>query len=399
MSDNRPNVFSGSNEKKPNNQQAEQKVQVDADYEKERLDLANDIYDSTYNQVGWDAVAEMRKRTEEQIRLRDEALKKNIDYTNSYQNQYELAKNRQTNKPNEEEVTYSKQQQQQQQQQQPSVEYKPTQPKKENYNFDQNLKMEKTDNYINEISQPQFNTSYDLIPIPSEGKLYKNKKQNFKVSYLTTADENILTSPNLLQSGQFLEILINRKLLEQGIRYRDLHIGDRNAIMLWLRATSYGEMYPVTLIDQSTNEPFETEINLNDLKFIKLGAEPDEEGLFDFYLPQCKANIKFKFLTVGDVEDIDDQLRKDEENKILINNSLTYKLERQIVEVNGVRDRSYINEFVQNIRIGDSKKLREYIDKIEPNVDLEVVVSTPGGGTMKSFLPLNVSFFWPDFKF
>jgi hypothetical protein len=30
---------------------------------------------------------------------------------------------------------------------------------------------------------------------------------------MTTADENILTSPNLLQSGEFLEILINRKLL------------------------------------------------------------------------------------------------------------------------------------------------------------------------------------------
>jgi hypothetical protein len=32
---------------------------------------------------------------------------------------------------------------------------------------------------------------------------------------MTTADENILTSPNLLQSGEFLNVLINRKILEQ----------------------------------------------------------------------------------------------------------------------------------------------------------------------------------------
>jgi len=390
MAENRPNVFSSSNDKKQNQEQTEQKVQVDSDYEKERLNLANDIYDSNYNQVGWDAVAEMRKRTEEQMKLRDEALKKNIESTNSYQNQYELAKNRETNKPKEEPIQYNKPVEQQ-------VSYKPVEPQKQNYNFDQNLKMEKTDSYISEISQPQFNTSYDLIPIPSEGKLYKNKKANFKVSYLTTADENILTSPNLLQSGEFLEILINRKLLETDVRYRDLHVGDRNAIMLWLRATSYGEMYPITLIDDVTNNPFDTEINLNDLKFINLGAEPDAEGYFEFYLPQSKANIKFKFLTVGDIEDIEDLVRKDTENKNPVNNALTYRLERQVVEVNGVRDKNYIREFVQNIRIADSKKLRDYIDKIEPNVDLEINVSTPGGGTMKTFLPLNVSFFWPDF--
>ena len=39
---------------------------------------------------------------------------------------------------------------------------------------------------------------------------------------MTTADENILTSPNLLQSGEFLEILMNRKILEPGLRYKDL---------------------------------------------------------------------------------------------------------------------------------------------------------------------------------
>jgi hypothetical protein len=50
--------------------------------------------------------------------------------------------------------------------------------------------------------------------------------------------------------------------------------------MIWLRATGYGEMYPVTLLDEN-GDAFDTELNLNELK-TKEGAEPDDEGLFDY---------------------------------------------------------------------------------------------------------------------
>jgi hypothetical protein len=51
--------------------------------------------------------------------------------------------------------------------------------------------------------------------------------------------------------------------------------------MIWLRATGYGEMYPVTLLDEN-GDAFDTELNLNELKTKELGAEPDDEGLFDY---------------------------------------------------------------------------------------------------------------------
>jgi hypothetical protein len=192
-----------------------------------------------------------------------------------------------------------------------------------------------------------------------------------------------------------LEILINRKLLENDIRYRDLHVGDRNAIMLWLRATSYGEMYPVTLLDEN-DEPFDTEINLNELKVIKLGAEPDAEGYFDFVLPISKLPIKFKLLTVGDIDDIEIELENDKKNGILVNNTNTYVLEKQIIDVAGERNKGVIKDFIQSMRIGDSKALRKYIDSIESGIDLNIEVGTPGGGSIKTFLPLNFKFFWPD---
>jgi hypothetical protein len=166
--------------------------------------------------------------------------------------------------------------------------------------------------------------------------------------------------------------------------------------MLWLRATGYGEMYPVTIYDEN-DEPFDTEINLNELKYKPLGAEPDAEGLFDFTMPLSKANIKFKLLTCGELDEIENMLELDKKNEIPVDNSNTYALEKMIVEVNGNRDKSYIKSFVNNIRIKDGKDFSKYVEDIESGVDLNITVQTPGGGSVDTFLPLNLGFFWPNF--
>jgi len=318
---------------------------------------------------------DIRKRAEEQMRIRDEHLAMNANQTRNYQTQYNEAETRKT---------------------QPMVPTTPVQPPvQQPQSYGEVPKS--VDNYIIQLSQPNFNTSFDVIPLPSQGKVYRSKKPSVKVSYMTTADESILTSPNLLESGQFLEILINRKLLETDIRYEDLLVGDRNAIMIWLRATAYGEMYPVTLFDEN-DIPFDTEINLNDLKFKYLGADTDAEGLFDFIMPISKTQIKFRLVTCGMTDEIEAMLKKDKENGVPVNNTATYTMEKMIVEVNGNRDKSVIRNFVENARIGDTKAFMEYVEKINCGVDMDITVQTPGGGSIKTFLPLNLHFFWPDFK-
>jgi hypothetical protein len=396
----RPNVFPTNT---PQNQNIPQEpVNVDSDYEAKRIEAANEIYNNSMNETGMSAVEAMRQRTEEQIRLRDEQLRKNVENTQQYQNSFNSASER-TQQPYQQQPQQTYQQQQQQQyQEQPQYQEPPqkvilkSEPKSPISSIDTSkLTMNKSDLYIQQLSQPQYNAAFDVIPLPSEGKLYKNKKPNVKVAYMTTADENILTSPNLLQSGEFLEILINRKLLEPDLRYNDLHVGDRNAIMLWLRATSYGEMYPITMYDEDGN-PFESEVDLNSLKTIKLSQEPDAEGYFDFYLPLSKAQIKFKLLTVGDLDTIERLVMEDEKNEIPVSNLNTYRLERQLVEVNGNRDKNFIKDFIEKMRIKDSKELKNYIEKIDCGVDLSIEVKTPRGESISTFLPLNLRFFWPD---
>lgn len=423
MSDKKPNVFPKQSEPSTNLSEAA-KV---AEYEAEKAKVTNEIYINAMNEDGgsMSAVEMMRRRTamqmqqmqtegivqdpslsegpktttrqyaeanmdknEEQMRLRDEQLAKNIQQTQNYNRMSEeaMAKKTEYKKP---ETNYNTMD--------TNINNNIPPTTKNNFIEDFGQVPSNIDPYILELSQPNYNAPFDVIPLPSLGKVYKSRKRSIKLAYMTTADENILTSPNLLQSGQFLEILINRKILEPELRYKDLLPGDRNAIMIWLRATGYGEMYPVTLLDEN-DDPFDTEINLNDLKTKELTADPDEDGLFSFTLPLTKTNIRFKFLTCGDIDEIENVLEKEKERNIPVNNSNTYRFEKMIVEVNGERNRNIIKDFVNSMRIPDAKAFDKYIEEIESGIDLSIDVKTPGDGSISTFLPLNLNFFWPDIR-
>lgn len=246
--------------------------------------------------------------------------------------------------------------------------------------------------------QKPINVPYDVIPLPSEGKVYPHKKGSLKVAYLNAHDENILTSPNILENGEFLNILLNEKILEDGIKLEDLIVGDRNAIMIWLRATGYGEMYPIVVYDNDGN-PFETEVDLSTLPYKKLPIEADSEGLFTYTLPRSKKVVKFKLLNIGEMEEIETKVLAEIDNPELeYSNGVTYRLEKMIVEVDGIRDKKAISNYIPVMPIADSRALRNYYDEIEPNVDLEIKVEAPGGSLIETFLPINPNFFWPDFE-
>ncbi|MCK5642559.1 MAG: hypothetical protein KAJ19_17255 [Gammaproteobacteria bacterium] len=241
-----------------------------------------------------------------------------------------------------------------------------------------------------------FETPFDVLELPSKGFLYPGKPSTVKVEYLTAADENILTSPNLIRSGKVLDVLIERKIKSKEIPMSSLLVGDRNAIMIWLRATGYGEMYSVKMTDPTTFEEFETEIDLSKLKTKELTVQPDENNEFSFELPRSKKKIKFKLLTVADESSI--AKKSEQRNKVTksqISNALSYRLQSQIREIDGNRDPNYIAKFIEVMPAYDSLKFREYSDYIEPGIDLEVEVEGPSG-PFRSIFTIGPNFFLPN---
>jgi len=130
------------------------------------------------------------------------------------------------------------------------------------------------------------NEPFDVIDLPSKGYFYKNKKNTVRVGYLTAADENIITSPNLLQNGNMIDILLRKKIKDKDINIHELLPGDKQAILIFLRSTGYGNDYPIILIDPLTGEQFEHIVDLQTLKVKELIEVPDNQGEFSYTLPK-----------------------------------------------------------------------------------------------------------------
>ena len=107
---------------------------------------------------------------------------------------------------------------------------------------------------------------YDVIQLPSNGQCYRNKMDRLPVAYLTAYDENIIMSPNLYKDGLVIDFLLKNKIMNKEINVDDLVSGDIDAIVLFLRATSYGPDFPIVVSDPETGEQIESVVDLTTLK-------------------------------------------------------------------------------------------------------------------------------------
>ena len=246
-------------------------------------------------------------------------------------------------------------------------------------------------NYVSD----EYKVPYDVIELPSQGLLYENKKSSVKVEYLTAYDENVLTSPNLLNSGKVLDVLLERKVKDLGFDSENLLSGDRMAILLFLRTTGLGNDYEQMVFD-STGGLVKATIDLTEIKSKTLTVKPDEKNEFDFELPISKKKIKFRLLTQKDeneIKTIDEKLMEKNNNISSIN---SLRLERSIMEIDGVRDKMKISHTLKNLSLLDVRKFNKYVTDIEPGLDLNIVARTQGGESVSTFLRFGRSFWNPE---
>lgn len=308
-------------------------------------------------------------------------------------------------------------------------------------------KIEKTavsvqDDYTFDINSIPDYVQYDVIPLPSNGECYPHKISRVPVAYLTAADENIIFSPNIYRDGKLIDVLLKRKILDKRVNVDELCSGDRDAIVLWLRATAYGVEFPLVATNPSTGKEYNSTVKLNEFKYNEFNLKGDENGWFEYsdgknvfkYRYQTKAdeirlrdtivsqmsnygraNIYKNLLEIeesmeranfeGDdysnfKEDLDEMLNItgniNDEDEDKYPKAVTEQMTMCTMSVNGNTDREYIKNFVENMRVGEAKKYRDYMNKNKPGVDLTVNVNIPesdGGGSFATFLRLNDTVF------
>ena len=144
--------------------------------------------------------------------------------------------------------------------------------------------------------QQDFNLPHDVIQLPSGGIFYKSKKKTVKVGYLTAIDENIIAEADFKKSIQESIILplLRNKLYERDLRPEEMIDGDIEAILIFLRNTSFGPDYSLMINDPATGEKFNATILLDELNIKQPKNTPNEEGLFEIELPVSKSRVKLK---------------------------------------------------------------------------------------------------------
>lgn len=236
---------------------------------------------------------------------------------------------------------------------------------------------------------------YDVIELPSQGRFYKSKKSSIKVTYLTAADENVLMSQNLVQSGDMVDVLLRRKILEPDVSIDELLECDKEAVLIFLRNTAYGPTYEISLIDPADSKSFTHTVDLSSVSTKDFTLEADKNGEYGFSLPVSKKTIKFKFLTGLEEKELDNVAK--EYDGLQIAPIVTKRLEKHITEIDGERELGEIAQRIQSMPIKDSQDLRKYIASNKPGLNLDLNVNAPSGNQVSTRLSFGVAFFRPFF--
>jgi len=238
----------------------------------------------------------------------------------------------------------------------------------------------------------------EIIDLPSQGKVYSKDSPvangKLELKYMTTREEDILMSENLIKKGVVIDKLLDSLIVTKGVSQKDLVLGDKNAVLVAARILAYGPEYIVEIGNPNdVDEKIEYTFDLSKCPFKELSENVDySNNSFEYTTPVGKTDIKFRLLT-GKEEGM---ILKDLEQskKVGYSTDISTRLRYTITEVDGDSKQETINEFSQNMLARDSAAFRNYISDISPDIDLTSEVEM-GGQTVSVSIPLTVEFFWP----
>jgi len=246
------------------------------------------------------------------------------------------------------------------------------------------------DTQSRDYGQENFTLPHDVVPLPSQGIFYKNKKKAIKVGYLTASDENIL-----MGGGNDLTLnLLRTKIYEPDVKIEDLIEGDVEAVLIFLRNTAFGPEMSLNLIDPATKKPFQTDVMLDQLTIIN-GQQPNEDGSFIINLPKSQSTIKIRPLNYGEIMEISKMSETYPQGRVVP--KITWRLQKEIIEIDGSTDKAIIGKFIESMPIADSKFIRKFMDENEPRLDMKKTLIAPSGEKLTVNVGFGVDFFRPFF--
>jgi hypothetical protein len=265
---------------------------------------------------------------------------------------------------------------------------------------------------VKQVSDYKFPT--EIIELPSRGLIYSkdNPLSSGKVEmkYMTAREEDILSTASYIKDGSVLDRLFQSLIISNGegtpIKYTDLVIGDKNAIMIAARVLGYGKDYNVEIQDPTSDKKQKEVIDLTQFENKEYDGSTQSElhkNEFRFELPQSKRIVTFMCLTeskerlikhkLDEYKKANRKLKKDEASR-----ELTTRMKVAILSIDDSYEIKDVENFVDNELFAvDSRSLRSHMSKVMPDIDLSwEFISEETGGISEMTLPIGTGFFWPD---
>lgn len=238
---------------------------------------------------------------------------------------------------------------------------------------------------LEKARQLGFDLPVASVPLPSEGLIYsdeglKNRKE-VDIKPMTSQEENILMNPVFLKKNTVIDELIKSCLLDKRVDINNLILGDRDALLVGVRMTGYGNTMKAHFRCSECRKEQDHDVSFNDMPMTGIdGTALDQvapfTNAFRFVLPVSKKVVVWRFLTVGDEKRMaterEEIAKRNEKLKIVSagpeTRAVTELLEASILSIDGIDDRNKIRQYCTHMPAMDSSALRKHIEKNTPGV-------------------------------
>lgn len=241
------------------------------------------------------------------------------------------------------------------------------------------------------------------IDLPSQGHFYDPENPlssgQVEIKYMTAEHEDILTSRNLISKGLVIHKFLEAMIASPDVKYEDLLLGDKSAIILASRILGYGKDYPARVTCNACGETGDLVVDLVKIepKEIDVSDHPKGQNQFSVLLPVSGKTVVFKLLTVKDELEIEKELQAMRKIKKDFSSEVTTRLRKCVLSVNGETEGGKIAHFVKTMPVRDSKAFRDKIREVTPDVDLTADYTCDNCGHYEKVeVAIDANFFWPD---
>ena len=248
-----------------------------------------------------------------------------------------------------------------------------------------------------------YSVPTDFVELPSKGVMYPeghpwHMKDKVEVRFMTTKEEDILTSPAYAKAGVTFDKLIENITVDK-INVDTLLIGDKNALIVNARKNAYGSEYEFFIMCANCIEGHELTANLEHAEIKDLSNvtyDRNTDGTYSVKLPQSQDLINFRLFTGKDEKYMCEQQEIRKKHNLKVENVVA--LHRQaLVSVNGSNDASYIEQYIQKMLIRDSRFLQKVYQEVRPDISIKYSFNCKEcGHKNEGGVPFGADFFWPD---